>query len=61
MDGFIKDLNNERCDFFLANREEINNYIKRRAFIMNMEIPTYDSLNNYMFYDVLQLVCRHAS
>lgn len=33
IDSFIKDLNNDSCDFFIANRDEISNYIKRRAFI----------------------------
>lgn len=61
MDSFIRDLNNDGNDFFIANREEISNYIKRRAFIMNMEIPVYDGFKHFMFYDVLQLVCRHAS
>jgi len=61
IDAFIRDLNTEQADFFKINRDEISNYIKRRAFIMNMEIPIYDGFKHFMFYDIIQLVCRHAS
>jgi hypothetical protein len=58
LEPLLKELAESETDFFTYNKEQMVDHEYRNNYIKNLEIPCYNKFSNYMFYDVLVLVCR---
>lgn len=60
LDKFLFDLTNSDADFFTHNLEEMSDTFMRENWTKHMEFPLHKGFQYYNFFDVLQLVSRHA-
>jgi hypothetical protein len=60
LDKFLVDLKDSDADFFKHNYEEMSDSYMRENWTKLMEFPLHKNFQMYNFFDVLQLVSRHA-
>lgn len=60
MDDFLKELSETDSGFFIRNQDEMKNDTQRLSFTQTLDVPCHNNFKAYMFYDVLQLLSRHA-
>lgn len=57
---FLEDLNNSEADFFKYSKDIMEHHYLREDWVKNMEFPMHNDMNDFYYYDVLTLICRHA-
>lgn len=60
LDSFINELNKSDADFFKYNKQDLEHSYLRESWIRKMEFPLHHEMQDFYFYDVLNLICRHA-
>lgn len=54
------DLAEEQCEMIAFKTKLIKDSAYRRRFIASLEIPTFRTFSQFMFYDVLQMLCQRT-